>query len=173
METLVHVLGLALLFVFCLVGIASLVFGLPGTFLILAAALVYAWATDFVAVGWSTIGWLTGIAVLGEGIEFLASSAGAAASPGAAPSRRVLIAALVGSFVGGLLGAPLLFGVGALLGALAGAFAGAAVAVTSEGGSASSAWSTGLGALRGRLLGFICKAALAVVMVVVLTFAAL
>jgi outer membrane lipoprotein SlyB len=173
MEGALHLLGLVALFATCLVGIASLVIGLPGTFVIVGAALVYAWATDFTALGWTTIAWLTGLALLAEGIEFVASSAGAAAGAGQRPSRRVLVGALAGSFLGGLLGAPLLFGVGALLGALAGAFAGAAFAVATEGGGPGQAFTTGFAAFRGRLLGFVIKSAIAVIMVVVLFLAIL
>jgi hypothetical protein len=171
MESVVHALGVVLLFGACLIAIISLVLGFPGTFVILGAAVVYAWATDFAAVRWSTIGWLTILAVAGEAIEFLASGVGAAAADVGPPSRRVWISALTGGFIGGLVGTPFLFGVGALLGALAGAFAGAAFAVASQGGTLRSALETGMAALRGRLLGFVVKAALAVVMVLVLAAA--
>lgn len=165
MDVVLHVFGLGLLFVVCLLALASLLFGLPGTFLIVVAALVYAWATSFSAVQWSTIVWLGLLALVGEGIEFVASGVGAA---GARPSRRVSVAALAGGLVGGLVGTPFLFGIGSLLGALLGAFAGAALAVASEGGSLGSAFTTGLAASRGRLLGFVLKSAIAVVMCVLL-----
>jgi hypothetical protein len=168
MDTLLHVAGLLLLLTACLAGGASLLLGLPGTFFIVVAALVYAWATGFTAVTWSTVGWLFLLAVIGEGIEFFAGAAGAA---GERPSRRVMISALLGGVVGGLVGTPLLFGVGSLLGALLGAFIGAALAVVSEGGTMGAAFSTGLAAFRGRLLGFVLKAAVAVVMLVVLAAA--
>jgi uncharacterized protein YqgC (DUF456 family) len=170
MDTVLHLLGLLLLLTACLAGFASLLLGLPGTFLIVVAALVYAWATGFAAVTWSTVGWLFLLAVIGEGLELFAGATGAA---GTRPSRRVMIGALLGGVVGGLVGTPLLFGVGSLLGALAGAFIGAALAVMSEGGTIGAALSTGLAAFRGRLLGFVLKAAVAVVMLVVLAAAVL
>ena len=170
METVLHVAGLLLLLIACLASLASLLLGFPGTFFIVAAALLYAWATGFAAVQWSTVGWLLLLAVVGEGFEFFAGAAGAA---GERPSRRVMVGALAGGAVGGLAGTPVLFGVGSLLGALVGAFAGAALAVVSEGGTMGSALSTGLAALRGRLLGFVLKAALAVMMLVVLAAAVL
>jgi hypothetical protein len=170
MDTFLHLLGLAALFLTCLVALVSLLFGVPGTFFIVVAALVYAWATGFASVQWATIGWLAALALVGEAVEFAAGAAGAA---GVRPSRRVTAAALLGGFAGGLLGTPILFGVGSLLGALAGAFLGAALAVAAEGGSLSAAFTAGLAALRGRLLGFILKAAIAVVMLVVLAAAVL
>ena len=39
MSTLLHVLGLVTLFGVCLLALASLLFGLPGTFIIVGAAL--------------------------------------------------------------------------------------------------------------------------------------
>jgi len=170
METVVHVAGLLLLLLVCLASLASLLLGLPGTFFIVVAALLYGWATGFATVQWSTVGWLLLLAVVGEGFEVFAGAAGAA---GERPSRRVMVGALAGGVVGGLVGTPVLFGVGSLLGALVGAFAGAALAVVSEGGTMGSALSTGLAALRGRLLGFVLKAALAVMMLVVLAAAVL
>lgn len=170
MDILLHILGILVLGLVCLTALASLLFGLPGTFLIVVAALVYAWATGFAAVHWATIAWLLLLALLGEGIEFFAAAAGAA---GDRPSRRVTICVLAGGFAGGIIGAPFLFGVGALLGALLGAFASAVLAVASEGGGAGSALTTGWAAMRGRLLGFVLKTAIAVVMLVVLAVAVL
>jgi hypothetical protein len=170
MDSLLHVLGIVLLFSVCLLAFASLLFGLPGTFLIVAAGLVYGWATGFAAVEWATIAWLGGLALVGEGIELFAATAGAASER---PSFRVTAFVLVGGIAGGIIGTPLLFGIGSLLGALAGAFAGAAIAVRSEGGSRESALATGLAAMRGRLLGFVMKSAIAMVMLVVLFAAAI
>ncbi|MDX2170842.1 MAG: DUF456 family protein [Deltaproteobacteria bacterium] len=170
MDTLLHVAGLALLLLGCLAAVFAIVLGLPGTLLIVAFALLYAWATGFAVIHASTIGWLALLAVCAEGLELAASGAGAA---GARPSWRVTFGALGGAFVGALLGAPLLFGIGALFGALAGAFAGAALAVRSEGGSVDASLTTGWAALRGRLLGFIVKLAVAVVMVGIVVVAAL
>src|SRR5438105_3815637 len=113
MGTLLHVAGLLLLCIVCLAAFASLVFGLPGTFLIAGAALTYGWATGFTTLPWSTVGWLFLLAVGGEAGEFLA----AARAVGGRPSRRVMAGALAGGVVGGLIGTPFLFGVGALLGA--------------------------------------------------------
>jgi hypothetical protein len=170
METALFVFGLVLLFVFCVVSLLSLVVGLPGTFLIVASALVYAWATGFAAVQWSTIGWLVLLATVGEGIELVSGTVSAA---GTRPSRRVTISVLAGGIIGGIIGTPFLFGVGSLIGALIGAFGGAALAVTFEGGSMGSALTTGFAAMRGRLLGFVVKASIAVVMVVLLLAAAI
>lgn len=165
METALHALAVLILAIACLAALVSLLFGLPGTFLIVIAALVYGWATGFTAVTLSTVGWLLLLALIGEGIEFFAGAAGAAAER---PTWRVTAGALLGGIVGGLIGTPFLFGVGSFIGALIGAFVGAAVAVTWEGGSMHHAVRAGVGAMRGRLLGFVLKSAVAVVMLIVL-----
>lgn len=170
MDTLVHVLGLAALLVGCILGLVSLLFGLPGTFVILLVAFVYAWATAFGAIHWSTLGWLLALALLGEGLELLAGSARAG---GVKPSWRVVLSTLGGSIAGGIVGTPFLFGIGALIGALIGAFIGAAVAVASEGAGFDTVVSTGFAAMQGRLLGFVLKSSIAVVMVVLVGVAVL
>ena len=169
MATFVYIVGLLLLSLGCLVGLAALPFGLPGTVIILVTALIYGWATGFVALSLSTVGWLVGLAVVADALEF--GAAAMSSAPGAPPSSRVQISAIVGSIVGGILGAPILFGIGALFGALAGAFAGAALAARSEGGSMSDATAHGLAAMRGRLLGFVLKTSIAVVMVIMIAVA--
>lgn len=170
METILSMLGVAALFLVCVIGLAALVLGLPGTFIILAAALVYAWATEFSVVQWATIFWLGALALLAEGIELAAA---ARAPSGTRPSRRVTVSAIAGALIGGIAGAPFFFGAGSLPGALLGAFAGAALAVASQGGTAGESLRTGFAALRGRLLGFICKSAIAVAMVVLIAVALL
>src|SRR5262245_40435847 len=146
METVLNVLSLLLLFAGCLIALASLVVGLPGTFLIVGIALLYGWATDFELVRWSTIGWLLVLALIGEGIELAATTA---ATAGTRPSRRVTIGAVVGAIAGAILGAPVFFGAGALFGALAGAFGGAYLAVRTEGGSVDESVATGIAAMKG------------------------
>lgn len=169
MATLLWLLGLMLLIFVCVGALFSLLLGLPGTVIIVVAALVYGWATGFATVTWSTLGWLVGLAVVGEAIELLAAAGGTRERP----SRRVAIAAICGGIAGGIIGTPILFGIGSLLGALIGAFTGAAMAAASEGGSIDSSIRVGFAALRGRLLGFVVKASLAVVMVVLVLAAAL
>jgi len=172
MATVLWLAGLALLFLFCLLGLVSLIFGLPGTFIIFASALVYAWATGFTAIEWTVPAWLFAMAIAGEVLEFVAASV-AASSASAEPSRRVTIAAIVGAVVGGIVGTPFLLGIGSLLGALAGAFAGAALAVSSRGGTWRESMKIGLAAMRGRLFGFVIKSAIAVTMIVIIAAALL
>lgn len=163
MAEVAHWLGIALLLLGCLVALASLVLGLPGTFLIVGLAALYGWATGFAEISWLAIGGLLAAAMTAEVIEF-ASAAGGGSDPSMKPSRRITVAAIVGAFAGAILGAPILLGLGALLGAFAGAFGGAAVAAMSEGSDRETALRHGARAMRGRVLGFIVKAAIATAM---------
>ncbi len=162
MSAFVEILGVFFLVGFCLLALVSLIFGLPGTLVIVGVAGVYAWATGFAELTWGVLAALAAMAAGAEALEFWAASA-AAGSGG--PSRRVTVAVLVGGLIGGIIGAPFFFGLGALPGALAGTFVGAATAVASDGGGRERVLATALAALRGRLLGFIAKVAIAVAMV--------
>jgi hypothetical protein len=160
-----HLIGVLLLAVTCVLGLASMLLGIPGTFIIFAAGMLYGLLTNFATVTYARLAWLLGMAVFAEGLELLSSGWG---YRGVRPTRRTTGWAVMGSFIGGIVGTPILFGVGSLLGALGGAFAGAALAVASEGGEAGAALRSGLAALRGRLAGLAVKLAIGVAMVIVL-----
>lgn len=165
-----HVAGLLLLIVFCLAAAATLVFGLPGTVLLVVVAAVYGWATGFAELSVRVLLWLIALAAAAEGFELLSATI---AVGGEKPSRRVSLSALAAAFVGGIVGTPFLFGVGSLIGALLGAFIGATLASRSEGRAATTAVQAGMAAMTGRLVGFIVKAAIAVAMIVLTVGAAI
>jgi len=171
MDDLAHVTSVLLLLLLCGAALFSLVFGLPGTFLIFGIGLAYGAMTGFAGVTWPTLAGLLALAVAAELIEFMATARGAGGTE--KPSFRVTVGAIGGAIAGGILCAPLLFGVGALLGAFAGAFGGAALAAGSEGQDRGRALAHGFSALRGRVLGFVVKSAVAIVMIVWLTAAAI
>lgn len=170
METFTWLAGIALLLLACAIGLFSLIFGIPGTFIIFAATLIYAWLTEFTVIRWTVPAWLLGLAIVGEILELAVTSASASAAS-TQPSRRVTIATIVGAIIGGIVGTPFLFGIGSLIGAMAGAFAGAALAVSSGGGSWADSIRTGLAAMRGRIFGFVLKSAIAVTMVAIVVTA--
>ena len=96
--------------------------GLGGNFIILGLALVHALVTGFDPIGWRLLLVLAGIALLGEGIEFVVGTFWVA-------KKGATRWGVIGAFAGGLLGAALGNGivpvVGAVLGSFVGAFAGA------------------------------------------------
>src|SRR5262245_37627405 len=101
MEGAVHALGVLLLALACMVALASMLLGIPGTFLIFFAGMLYGWLTDFSTVTYARLAWLLGLAVVAEGLEFISG----AWRPGAEkPSGRTAGWALAGSFIGGIVG---------------------------------------------------------------------
>ena len=152
--------------------------GLPGNWIVLALAALYAWLIpaswrgDF---GWR---WLVALAVLatvGELLEFLASALGTQHAGG---SRRSAVGALIGSMIGGIVGATVALPipvVGPVIGALLmggiGAAVGAVVGELSAGGESRRSWEIGHAAFWGRLLGTGAKTLMGAVMVALLVVA--
>jgi uncharacterized protein len=148
--------------------------GLPGNWLIVAAAALYAWlvpAESAVAVGWPAVFTLLALAVLGEVVEFVAGALGVTTMGG---SRRGAALAIVGSIAGGIVGmfvglpipivgslvAAVLFGgIGALVGAVLGE--------TWKGRDLDASLEIGKAAFVGRLLGTAAKMIVCSLMAVV------
>lgn len=151
----------ALLIIFLLFGLAAIPLGLPGTFVILAAAFLYALVTGFAKITWGTLAILLVAALLAEAVEAVAGVIGA---------RRYgsgtlgVVLSVVGGIAGAVIGAPILFGLGSIPGALLGAFGGAVLAEFLGGRSSSEALRAGWGTFLGRLAGTAVKAAVGVVM---------
>lgn len=146
--------------------------GLPGNWVMVAAAAVYAAfapVTQPAGLGWEIVAVLVGLALVGELIEFIAGAAGVAKGGG---SRRGALLAIVGSVVGAILGA----GVGipipvigpivaAILFAALGAMVGAMIGEHSVGRTAEATWQIGKAAFWGRLFGTLAKATIGAAMV--------
>lgn len=147
-----------------IVGFVSIPFGIPGTFIILGAAFLYALATKFVSITWTTLLVLLAAALIAEAIEAGAVMIGAKKY---GSGKAGIAAALLGGIAGALLGAPFFFGLGALLGALAGAFTGAVTAEIISGSPFDRALQAGWGTLLGRLAGTLTKITVASAMAVI------
>lgn len=166
-EAIVSGLGVVALYVAMIAGLVAIVFGLPGTLVILLSAFVYAWATEFHVVTWGALGWLTLMAAVAEILEQIAGVYGSAKF---GSSRKALIGSVVGGIVGAIALAPIGFGVGAVFGAFFGAFAGAFLTeLYLEKRQMREALRSGYGAFFGRVGGFIVKMSLAFAMVVLVT----
>ncbi len=149
----------------------SILFGLPGTWLmLLVTALLKWWQPAHVLVSWTVLGVAVGLAVLGEVLEFVLGAAGARHAGG---STRAAGLALVGGFVGGILGTALPVPVvGTLIGACLGAFVGSLLGDLWAGRPVLGSVEAGWGAAVGRFWGTVSKLAVGAVIVVVLTVAA-
>ena len=152
--------------------ILSLV-GMPGNWIIVASAALYAWlgpGSGAPQVGWTAVVALAALAAAGEFAEFAAGMWGARRAGG---SRRAALFALIGSIVGAIGGAavglpvPVLgSAVASIAGGALGALAGAAFAEHTRGESPSQSLRVGCAAFWGRLLGTGVKTIVATALVV-------
>ena len=140
--------------VLLVVGLAgSLLPLLPGTPLILAAALLHALVTDFSPIGIGRLLVLAGLTALAYGLEYVAGAVGVKRFGG---SVWAVIGALAGAVVG------LFFGpLGLLVGPVVGAVGGELL----KSGDPEHSLKAGFGALIGMVCGLLARFALAFTMV--------
>ena len=146
-----------------LLAVLIIPMGLPGTFLIVANALIYGWITGFAEVTWAIIGFLLLIAVLAEGIEF---GVGMATAGKYGASRQGIVGAIIGGFAGAILGTPMLPLVGTVVGAFVGTFVGATLFEFFTSRDLDKSIRVGFGAFLGALGGKLAKISAATAMVV-------
>jgi uncharacterized protein YqgC (DUF456 family) len=157
-----------------LVGWGLNIFGIPGNWLTVGVAILYASLLPNdarVALSGSAVAALVGLAVLGEIVEFAAGAAGAKRAGG---SKRAAVLALIGALAGGLLGifvgipipvvGPVL---SAILLSAAGALGGAMLGESSQGRSWEESWGVGKAAFWGRILGTLGKIVVGSIMVAI------
>ncbi len=153
----------ALFLIFALGGLISIIFGLPGTIIILIDAIVYGWYGGFKEITVKVIVILAFLAVLSEALEYILGVIGAKRY---GSSRRAIVASFIVGFIGAILGAPFLFGIGSIIGALLGAFIGAFLAEYFKDRGTKQALRSGMGVFTGRVVGTVMKGVIGLVMVV-------
>jgi uncharacterized protein YqgC (DUF456 family) len=163
----------------CVVAWLLNLVALPGNWLIVGGAALFAWllpVEDGRGVTWAMVIVLAVLAIVGEIIEFVAGAAGAA-KQGA--SRRAVVlsmaGAILGSIAGVIVGAPIpipIIGplVTAILGGAAGAFAGAYLGEAWKGRDEPARTAAGRGAFFGRIWGTVGKFAVGAVMLAVVAW---
>ncbi len=153
-------------------------FALPGNWLMVAAAAVYAFfapGEERVAIGWGLVIALVVLAVAGELLELLASALGA--TRGGGSKRGAVLAVLFsvpGAMLGAMIGTPIpVIGplVGVILFAGLGAFAGAMLGESWKGRKLEESWQVGHSAFWGRVLGSLAKVMIASIMLAAGTMA--
>jgi len=148
------------------------VFGLPGNWLIVISTALFAWwRWDDAAFSIYTLIFITGLAVLGELVEFFGGMAGAKR---AGAGFRGSIGAIVGAITGAILGTfliPVLL-LGTLIGACIGAGIGAWGFELSAGRQTGKSIRSALGAGLGEFLGITSKFALGVLIWLIVAVAA-
>lgn len=152
---------------FCVLGVLLTAVRLPGTWLLVVTALAYAWWTAWQQFSLTMVCILGGIALIGEGIELVAS---VYAARRAGATRQAGWGAIIGGFLGMLflsflVPIPL---IGTMVGALVGCFAGALVAEMAMQKKLAHGAKVGVFAALGFVLGTATKLALAMVMAIVI-----
>ncbi len=163
------------LIVVALVGWLTQLVGLPGNWIVVGAAAIYAWwlpGEGRLSIGWNTVIGLVVLAALGEVLEFAAGALGVTKAGG---SRRGAALALVGSLVGGVaglfIGVPIPI-VGSLAAAILfgglGALVGAVIGESWKGHDFDTSLQIGQAAFVGRVLGTLGKMIVGAVMLAAL-----
>jgi len=154
---MLSVILLALVLVFCLLLVAL---GLPGTWMMIGAALLFGPVTGRPGVGVVTLIAIFAMALIGELIEFKLALRYTSRYGG---SRRAGWGAIAGGIMGALIGLPIPV-VGSVVGAFAGAFGGALLAELTTGAQTGDATRAAKGAFLGRVAGTATKIGIGVVM---------
>jgi uncharacterized protein len=143
-------------------GLLLIPFGLPGTWLQVAALIAFAWWTGFATVGLVPIVVVLLLALLAEIGELLLAGRYAKIYGG---GRRAAWGAVLGGMAGAIVGIPVPL-LGSVFGAMIGAFVGAALFELFGGSAVRSATRAGWGALIGRLVSTAMKGGVGVAIAV-------
>jgi uncharacterized protein len=141
-------------------GLVMIPFGLPGTLVLFAAALLYHLLVPAAGIGWITVGLVGALMVFGEVSEWVLTGRYTKRYGG---SRRAAWGAIIGGMVGAFIGVPVPI-IGSIVGAFAGAFLGAFVAEWSRGSGHDTAARVAWGAFLGRVVAAATKVAIGLVM---------
>ncbi len=149
-----------------LMGVSLLVYlGLGGNFIILGLAAVYALVTEFATIGWPLLLVLLGLALAGEGLEFVVGTF-YPARKGA--TGRGITLAFVGGLVGAALGQTAVPILGAVVGSFVGAFVGAVVGEYHNLHKLQPSLRLGIHVFTGKILAMFIKHALGLVMIMLI-----
>lgn len=150
----------SILVILCTAGLVGTLIALPGNWVMLAVAAVFAWLVPESALSWWGVGIAAALATVGEIVEAVAGAAGAA-KLGA--KRRSMILSLIMTVVGSIVGSFLVpipvIGtvIGAIMGGAFGAYIGAFAGELSAGTEKTLGHKIGGAAMKGRILGTLAK----------------
>jgi len=160
-----EVAGLTIFILILFIGIFSIIFGFPGTIIILIDAVIYSLITGFEKIGWKIIIVLIIISLLAETFDFMLGSAGAKRF---GSSKKGIVASVIGGIAGAMIMTPFLLGLGALIGAFLGGFTGIFLVELIEQKKLKPAVRAGYGALIGRIAGVFAKSFFALAMIIII-----
>jgi len=147
-----------------LFGAFTVLFGLPGTVIILVDVAVYAAVTGFDRIGLKVIIILLILSILAELADFAVGMAGAVKF---GASRKAFWASLIGALIGAAVMTPFLLGFGAVIGAFIGGFAGILIVELLRRQRLKPSLRAAWGATLGRAAGICVKGFFALIMVVI------
>jgi uncharacterized protein len=156
--------GLTLFILVLLLGAFSILFGFPGTVIILLDAALYAAVTGFERIGFKILLTLLILSILAELTDFAVGMAGAVKF---GASRKSFWASIIGGLIGAVLLASFFFGLGAVAGGFFGGFAGILIAELLRQNRLKLALRATWGAILGRSAGMCVKGLLALIMIVI------
>jgi uncharacterized protein YqgC (DUF456 family) len=155
---------LTLFILVLLFGAFSILFGLPGTVIILIDATLYAAVTGFERIGFKILLTLLLLSILAELADFAVGMAGAVKF---GASMKAFWASLIGGIIGAILMMPFLMGLGAVAGGFIGGFAGILTVELLRRNRLKPAFRAAWGATLGRGAGICVKGIFALVMIVI------
>jgi hypothetical protein len=156
-------IGLGLFIVSLLLGLFSILFGLPGAVIIALVVIIYGAATGFTTIGWKLIAIMIALALLAETIEFLI---GMYVAVQFGISIKAFWSALAGSIIGAALLTPFFLGFGTIAGIFLGGLAGVVIVETVRQQRLKAAFRASIGMMLGRIAGICIKGGLAFFMVI-------
>ena len=162
--TALETAGLTVFILVLFMGIFSIVFGIPGTVVILIDVILYALITGFGRIGIKIILILLVISIAAEAIDFSLGMAGAARF---GISRRAIWISAISGFVGALVMTPLFLGLGTVAGIFLGGFAGLLAIEMVHQARLKPALRPGYAAILGRVAGTLIKGFCALAMIVI------
>lgn len=143
-------------------------FGLPGLWVMVGAAVIYAYTGGGAAISTATLVLVGLLAVIAEVIEYVLSARYVRIYGG---SRRGAWGAIIGGTIGAIMGVPIPI-IGSLIGAFAGSFIGALIAELGAGAAKKDASRAAFGALVGRAVAAAMKVAIGLGIAIWIFFAA-
>ncbi|MCF8110331.1 MAG: DUF456 domain-containing protein [Desulfobacteraceae bacterium] len=158
------IIATAVLIIFCLAGFILIPLGMPGTFVIIAGAVLYNLITWSMAISAATLAALLALALVGEILEYIL---GMKLAQRRGTSRPAVIGAIVGGIVGTFAGIPVPV-LGPLIGLFAGVFIGAFLVELVSGKNFSEAFHSAIAAFYGRLGAVFAKTLVGAAMILLL-----
>jgi len=162
--TPLELLGTGFFMLVLLLGIFSILFGFPGTVVILIDAAIYAAFTGFDRIGGKILLVLFILSILAELSDFAIGMAGAVKF---GASKKSLLASFLGGMLGAILLSPVMLGLGAVLGAFLGGFVGVFTVELLQQLNLKPALRAAWGSIVGRAAGVCVKGAFALAMTVI------